>query len=891
MIASGARRRFFVPEVVQTSAMDCGPASLKCLLEGHGIPVSYGRLREACQTDVDGTSIDTMESVATQLGLVAEQVMIPRDHLLLESSRSLPAIVVVRGADVSTHFVVVWRRIGKWLQVMDPAVGRRWVSAAKFIDEAFSHEMSVPREAWAEWARTDDFLKPLRERLAAVGAVAAIADRLIDEATAYEGWYGFGALDACLRMVQSVVTAGGLARGDAAVSLLARLVDQTIASENDIYALIPPAYWSVSPDPASRELGEARLLLRGVVLVRTLGRSVEVPAPSSPELVAALKEPAPRPLREIWNLVRGGGRIAPLALFGAMWVAAGAVLLETLLFRGIFEVSDDLQLPGQRLLAVVGLLCFVGVLMLVRIPIFTEVQRFGRHVEVRLRMALLNKLPHLPDRYFQSRPVSDMAERSHGIHATRVGPGLALSGGQGAFELLLTFAGVVWIDPRSVGFALLIVVLAIAMPLLAQPALTERDLRVRNHAGALGSFYLDAMLGLVAVRTHRAEGAVRRQHEGLLTEWARAAKSQVRLALALEGVQSLLGISLCGALLMQRFTRVGAVTGADLLLVYWTLKLPALGAQLAALARQVPAQRNVLLRLMEPLMAPQEVDAESLRQSSRVAPASSRTGVSIVLRDAQVIAAGHTILQDVDLAIAPGEHVAIVGASGAGKSTLVGLLLGWHRLAAGRLRVDGQPLDALALQSLRRRTAWIDPGVQLWNRSFLDNLRYGSAEDGLGKVGDVLDAAQLPKVLAKLPAGLQTYLGEGGALLSGGEGQRVRLARALLQPGVQLALLDEPFRGLDRNQRAALLGEARSWWRDATLLCVTHDVGETLGFDRVLVVEEGRIVEDGPPSELVMRESRYRALHQAEDRLRRQLWTSTQWRHVSVRDGLVEEAG
>ncbi|MEY4761376.1 MAG: hypothetical protein RLZZ200_1232, partial [Pseudomonadota bacterium] len=850
-----------------------------------------GRLREACQTDVDGTSIDTMETVAGQLGLVAEQKMIPQDHLLLDSSRSLPAVVVVRGADISTHFVVVWRRIGAWLQVMDPAVGRRWVRASKFLDDVFDHEMSVPRQDWADWARTDEFIQPLRERLAAIGATDADADRLVREADAYPGWYGFGTLDACLRMVRSVVAAGGLERGGAAVALLSSLIARTLDSENDIFALIPPDYWSVSPDPASRELGAPHLLLRGVVLVRVTGRSEGAPAPTSPELVAALKEPSPTPLREFWKLLRADGQIAPLALLGAVLVAAGAVLLETLLFRGIFEVSEDLHLPGQRLLAVVGLLVFVATLMLVRIPILTEVLRFGRHVEVRLRMALLKKLPNLPDRYFQSRPVSDMAERSHGIHATRVGPGLALSACQGSFELLLTFAGVVWIDPPGFWLALLIVALAMALPLIAQPMLTERDLRVRNHAGAMGSFYLDAMLGLAAVRTHRAEAAVRRQHEGLLSEWARAARSQIRMALALEGLQSLLGVALCGILLMRHFTKAGGVSGADLLLVYWTLKLPALGAQLAGLARQIPAQRNVLLRLMEPLTAPQDMDEESLRQTRDAQPVAGKGGVSIVLRDARVVAGGHTILQDVDLTIAPGEHVAIVGPSGAGKSTLVGLLLGWHRLASGRLRVDGRALDASSQQSLRRRTAWVDPGVQLWNRSFLDNIRYGSGEDSLGRVGDVLQAASLQKVLAKLPAGLQTVLGEGGALLSGGEGQRVRLARAFLQEGVQLALLDEPFRGLDRRQRGELLGEARKWWRDATLVCVTHDVGETLGFDRVLVVENGRIVEDGVPAELVMRPSRYRDLQQAEERLRRQLWASDRWRHVSVRDGLAQEAG
>ena len=76
------RRRLLVPEVVQTSTMDCGPAALKCLLDGFGLPVSYGRLREACQTDVDGTSIDTLEDVAVQLGLEAEQIMLPVDYVL-----------------------------------------------------------------------------------------------------------------------------------------------------------------------------------------------------------------------------------------------------------------------------------------------------------------------------------------------------------------------------------------------------------------------------------------------------------------------------------------------------------------------------------------------------------------------------------------------------------------------------------------------------------------------------------------------------------------------------------------------------------------------------------------------------------------------------------------
>src|SRR5437016_111516 len=86
-------KRFFVPEVVQTSALDCGPAALKALLAGFRIPVNYARLREACQTDVDGTSIDTLEELAKQLGLHAEQTMLPPEHLFLQA---LPALVIIR---------------------------------------------------------------------------------------------------------------------------------------------------------------------------------------------------------------------------------------------------------------------------------------------------------------------------------------------------------------------------------------------------------------------------------------------------------------------------------------------------------------------------------------------------------------------------------------------------------------------------------------------------------------------------------------------------------------------------------------------------------------------------------------------------------------------------
>ena len=149
--------------------------------------------------------------------------------------------------------------------------------------------------------------------------------------------------------------------------------------------------------------------------------------------------------------------------------------------------------------------------------------------------------------------------------------------------------------------------------------------------------------------------------------------------------------------------------------------------------------------------------------------------------------------------------------------------------------------------------------------------------------------ARLRGVLRNLPDGMQTKLGEGGALISGGEGQRVRLGRAFAQRDVRLALLDEPFRGMDRDRRSALLADARKRWHGVTLLCVTHDVGETKLFDRVLVIDDGRIVEDGEPGLLAAAPSRYRRLLNAEHEVLGQLWDSGDWRRVVIRDGRAHE--
>ncbi len=839
-----------VPEVVQTSNMDCGPAALKCLLAGFGIPVSYGRLREACQTGIDGTSIDTMESVANQLGLKAEQVLLPVDHLFA----ALPALVVVVLPNGLTHFVVVWRTHGRWVQVMDPSVGRRWISRPRFEQEIYRHATPVPAADWREFAASPEFIAALRTRMKKVGLRRAEQDRLLTRAAADESWRGFAALDAAVRLAHSLKSA----------RILERLCENP--------ELIPERYWSVRAGDGDE------VWMRGAVLVRVNGKcDGGVSQELTGELKAAMEETPVRPGRELAAALWQSGPLAAVLMVAALLIAGAGTIVEAMLFRGLFDVTRELGLAGQRIGALTAVLLFGLALFLLEWPVFAVAARLGRQIENRLRVRFLEKIPKLGDRYFQSRLTSDMAERSHATKRLRSLPDQVRQLLRAVFELCFTAAAIHWLEPSVAGFAWLIVAIVLVPAFTTQSILAERDLRVRSHAAGLTRFYLDAMLGLFAIRAHGGERNVKQEHAKLLGEWAHAAFGLQRLAVGVEALQLTAIFGVVAALLLVHPFH-GMEIGRVLLLVYWILNLPVLGQEIGTLVRQYPYYRNLTLRLLDPLGAPEE-DISALQESPLPgAP-------PIEFRGVTVDASGHRILEDLNLRIEPASHVAVVGPSGAGKSSLVSLLLGWLKPAQGSIFVDGKPLN---VEALRSSTAWVDPAVQLWNRSLLANVQYGADTAG-ETTGEAIDQALLRGVLESLPEGMQTKLGEGGALVSGGEGQRVRFARALLRPNARLVILDEPFRGLDREKRRQLLKRARHFWRGATLLCVTHDLAETQDFDQVVVIEGGRIAESGIPVALSNALSRYSQLLAAEEETRVGLWGGKHWRRVHVRAGRIVE--
>jgi ATP-binding cassette subfamily B protein len=904
-------KKFFVPEVIQTSEMDCGPASLKALLEGYGIYTSYGRLREACQTSVDGTSIDSIEDLAVKLGLDAEQIMLPYDHVLLEGLQALPALVVTRTPNGLTHFVVAWSTHSRWIQVMDPGIGRRWVNKDQFIEDMFKHTFPVPVEAWREWAGTPGFLEPLRKRMSQVGVADALITEMQEQASKDRAWGSLAALDAAVRLVDSLVKSKAIEYGEETGPLIQQLflancgnpmIGGSEVPPGGTAFLIPSGYWSVTLRE-EEEGTEKRLNLHGAVLVRVYGRREKVEGgelaelePLAPELAAILAEPPVNIEKQIWDSLKQDGWLVPSLIAGAFIISSLGVTLQALLLQGLFRIQQIFPVLTERFYAMGALFLFLFLLFLLELPLVSAVQRMGRRMETRMRIAFLRKIPLLGDRYFHSRLTSDMTTRAHGLRSLNTLPFFLVQFLMTVMRLVLTAAGVVWLQPRSALFAVIALVVFAAFGWYSHTLLEENDMRQRTHAGALSRFYLDALQGLLPLRTHGAERSFRREHEGLLVEWMRSNMVLARTGVVVQGVSALL-YSLFSAWVGLDYIANGGAAGGGLLLFYWTLNLPVYGQAIVNFFLQYPVLRNSLLRILEPLSAPEEsvsspeittigTDLFDLPEDASALP----MGIGIDMQQVDVVAGGHSILSGVNFSIGSGEHLAVVGPSGAGKSSLVGILLGWHKPASGQCLVDGAPLEGEALLHLRRHTVWVDPEVQLWNRSLLDNLTYGNDLKDIGDRGLIFEDADLVNMFERLENGMQTMLGEGGGLVSGGEGQRVRLARAMNRSGVRLVILDEPFRGLDREQRRRLLTRARQFWKDATLICITHDVGETTDFGRVLVIENGQVIEDGAPTLLKRRKkTRYAQLLAAEEQVRSGMWGAKTWRRMWIEGGKLTE--
>jgi ATP-binding cassette subfamily B protein len=217
------------------------------------------------------------------------------------------------------------------------------------------------------------------------------------------------------------------------------------------------------------------------------------------------------------------------------------------------------------------------------------------------------------------------------------------------------------------------------------------------------------------------------------------------------------------------------------------------------------------------------------------------------------------VLDHFNLRIATGQRVGLVGTSGAGKSTVVSLLQRFHDVQGGQITIDGQDISASTQASLRDAMAIVPQDISLFHRSVMENIRYAKPDANNDEVLAAASVARCRDFIEALPEGFDTMVGDRGAKLSGGQRQRLAIARALLKDA-PILLLDEATSALDSESEAAIQHALDNLMQGRTVIAVAHRLSTLRNFDRIVVMENGRVIDDGPPGLLSQRPGPYRDL-------------------------------
>jgi ATP-binding cassette, subfamily B, bacterial len=211
---------------------------------------------------------------------------------------------------------------------------------------------------------------------------------------------------------------------------------------------------------------------------------------------------------------------------------------------------------------------------------------------------------------------------------------------------------------------------------------------------------------------------------------------------------------------------------------------------------------------------------------------------------------GRPVLSDFQLNVPAGQRVGIVGRSGAGKTTIAALLQRLYDPDIGEVLIDGQDITRVTQESLRRSIAVVQQDISLFHRSILENLRYGRPGASDEEVFRAVEAARCTELIRNLPEGFETVVGERGMKLSGGQRQRLAIARAFLMDA-PIVLLDEATSAIDTESEQSIQEALSRLFKGRTVIAIAHRLSTLDTFDRVVVLEHGRVIEDGSPRRLV----------------------------------------
>jgi len=555
--------------------------------------------------------------------------------------------------------------------------------------------------------------------------------------------------------------------------------------------------------------------------------------------------------------LRYKGRIA--AALAALLVASAATLVVPIAVRRVVDHGFS-EGGGELINAYFGVLTLVvAVLALASALRYYFVITLGERVVADLRAAVFGHLTSLDPAFFDATKSGEIVSRLT-ADTTQMKSAFGASVSI-ALRNLFLFAGatalMVWTSPK-LSALILIAIPLVVLPLVISGRGVKRRSRAAQDRLADASAFAAEAIG--AVRTMLAFGMERGTAERFATaaEGAfEAARASTKARAVLTGMAiflvcaSVVGVLWYGA----QDVLAGHMTTGRLsqFVLYAVFAASSLG-QLSEVYGELAQAAGAAERLGEILAARPAVSAPKNPRTLPEPPIGS-----IAFSDVHFsypTRTEHAALHGLTLQVRSGERLALVGPSGAGKTTVFQLLLRFYDPSSGLVLVDGIPVTDVDPRALRRRMALVPQEPTIFAATVLDNIRYGRPEASLEEVRRAAELASAQEFTERLPQGYMTEIGERGATLSGGQRQRIAIARAILKDA-PILLLDEATSALDAESERAVQAALDRLMQGRTTIVIAHRLATIRAADRILVLDHGRIVEDGTHESLLARGGLY----------------------------------
>lgn len=473
-----------------------------------------------------------------------------------------------------------------------------------------------------------------------------------------------------------------------------------------------------------------------------------------------------------------------------------------------------------------------------------------------MRLSVYRHLQRLSPRFYARMPLGQIVSRVNADigEIQRVAGEIALAWVGSVVFLVAAVVILIVLDPVLFGVSCIILPPALYALVRYRRRLEGAVGAMRERSAEIGTFLIDTLMGMKVTSgfTQEAHEVVRFQVKN--NSFIESLMAMRRLTYLAGGLPGLLLAAGSGAVFLVGGWRVieGVITmGTLVAFVTYQMRLSAPVQGLMGIYASIATARVSLKRVREILDAPVEVvEADSAEPLPKVDGGVVMENVTFGFEP------GRLVLDGVTLTIRPGERVAIVGRSGEGKSTIGDLLVRQLDPDAGRILLDGRDLRRVRLADLRRQVMVVDQDPFVFHTSILENIRYARPD---ASDADVLAAARqagLDPLIARLPDGARSSVGERGRALSAGERQRVSMARAFLADPAVL-VLDEATGALDPRTEAQVVTGYEALMRGRTTIVITHRLELARRAERVIVLDRGRIVEEGTVDALLARHGNF----------------------------------